>query len=131
MYKIINFATGELIEEIESPRWLRQQIGVDMPVGCDECTAETADGVMLSDNDTMLGIEGRNMQNYTPTVIVQEIPETVVKIDFMSGAMNDMIAQVKTIETKVNTLYDAQTEGTVLKSDLNAAYKEGVNSYAE
>lgn len=72
MYKIVNFETGELIEKTEQPRWVRQQDRVDDPVLCS--TYEEADGIVLSDGNTMLGIEGRNMQNYTPTVLVEEIP---------------------------------------------------------
>lgn len=129
MYKIVNFSTGELIEKTEKPTWVKQQQRSDNPILCN--SYEEADGVVLSDGNTVLGIEGRNMQNYTPTVIIQEIPESIVKIDFMSGTLNDVVEQVNTIENKVNTLYDAQTQGVVLQSELDAAYKEGVNSYAE
>lgn len=131
MYKIINFETGELIEKVENPRWLRQQDTVDLPVLCDECTCETADGIVLSDDNTMLGIEGRRMQNYKPTVIVSEIAETELQISIMSGALEDVVNQVSTINTKVNALYDAQTYGTIALNTLDEAYKEGVNSYAE
>ena len=72
MYKIVNFSTGELIEKGEYITWVKQQEKVDFPILCDSC--EEADGVVLSDGNTMLGIEGRNMQNYTPTVLVEEIP---------------------------------------------------------
>lgn len=132
MYNIINFETGktvEIIETFEDITWIKMQD--NGYIACADCTYETADGVMLSDNNTILGIEGRNMQNYTPTVIIQEIPESVVQINFMSGALNDVVAQVNTINEKVNTIYDTQTQGVVLRSELDAAYKEGVNSYAE
>lgn len=128
MYKIVNYETGEIIEKTEEPWWLKKQSSGSI-ITC--YSQEDADGIMLSDGNTMLGIEGRNMQEYTPTVIVSEIPESIVKIDFMSGALDDVVKQVANIETKVNTLYDAQTQGIVLQSELDAAYKEGVNSYAE
>lgn len=72
MYKIVNFETGELIEKIENPVFVKQQTYIDFPLVCD--TLEEADGIQLSDGNTLLGIEGRNMQNYTPTVLVEEIP---------------------------------------------------------
>lgn len=72
MYKIVNFETGELIEKIENPVFVKQQANIDFPLVCD--TLEEADGVQLSDGNTLLGIEGRNMQNYTPTVLVEEVP---------------------------------------------------------
>lgn len=129
MYKIVNFETGELIEKTEQPTWVRQQDRVDDPVLC--YSHEEADGVVLSDGNTMLGIEGRNMQNYTPTVLVSVIPETELQISIMGGALEDVVNQVASINEKVNTIYDAQTQGVVLQSELDAAYKEGVNSYAE
>lgn len=129
MYKIVNFETGELIEKTEQPRWVRQQDRVDDPVLC--YSYEEADGVVLSDGNTMLGIEGRDMQNYTPTVLVSVIPETELQISIMGGVLEDVVNQVASINEKVNTIYDAQTQGVVLQSELDAAYKEGVNSYAE
>lgn len=72
MYKIVNFETGQLIEKTENPTWVQQQKKVDFPISCG--TYEEADGVVLSDGNTMLGIEGRGMQNYTPTVLVEEVP---------------------------------------------------------
>lgn len=129
MYKIVNFETGELIEKTEQPRWVRQQDRVDDPVLC--YSYEEADGVVLSDGNTMLGIEGRDMQNYTPTVLVSVIPETELQISIMGGVLEDVVNQVASINEKVNTIYDAQTQGVVLQSELDAAYKEGVNSYAK
>ena len=129
MYKIVNFSTGELIEKSEYVTWVKQQEKVDFPILCD--SYEEADGVVLSDGNTMLGIEGRNMQNYTPTVLVSLIPETELQISIMGGALEDVVNQVSSINTKVNALYDAQAGNTIATSTLDAAYKEGVNSYAE
>lgn len=127
MYKIVNFETKEIIETTENPKWVRMQSNGSECL-CPECTIETADGIVLSDDSACLGIEGRNMQNYKPTVLVEEVPETIVKIDFMSGALDDVVKQVANIEVKVNTLYDAQTQGIVLQSELDAAYIQGVNT---
>lgn len=129
MYKIVNFETGQLIEKAENHTWVKQQKKVDFPISCD--TYEEADGVVLSDGNTILGIEGRNMQNYTPTVIVSVIPETELQISIMGGALEDVVNQVSSINTKVNALYDAQAGNTIATSTLDEAYKEGVNSYAE
>ena len=129
MYKIVNFSTGELIEKSEYVTWVKQQEKVDFPILCD--SYEEADGVVLSDGNTMLGIEGRNMQNYTPTVLVSLIPETELQISIMGGALEDVVNQVSSINTKVNALYDAQAGNTIATSTLDEAYKEGVNSYAE
>lgn len=130
MYKITNYQTKEIIEMSETITWIRMQDdGIE--VLCPECTYETADGVMLSDHDTILGIEGRNMQEFTPTVTVSVMPETELQIRIMGGALEDVVNQVASINTKVNTLYDAQTSGTIALSTLDKAYKEGVNSYAE
>lgn len=125
MYSIYNYQTGELIETVENPTWVKMQSN-GMSILCD--TYEEADGVVVNNGEQELGIEGRNMQEYTPTVKAEKTPESIVQISFMSGAMTELVAQVDTINNKVNTLYSAQTEGTVLKSDLNAAYKEGVNT---
>lgn len=130
MYKITNYQTKEIIEMSETITWIRMQDN-GIEVLCPECTYETADGVMLSDHDTILGIEGRNMQEFTPTVTVSVMPETELQIRIMGGALEDVVNQVASINTKVNTLYDAQTSGTIALSTLDKAYKEGVNSYAE
>lgn len=130
MYKITNYQTKEIIEMSETITWIRMQDN-GIEVLCPECTYETADGVMLSDHDTILGIEGRNMQEFTPTVTVSVMPETELQIRIMGGALEDVVNQVASINTKVNTLYDAQTSGTIALSTLDKAYKEGVNSYGE
>lgn len=119
MYKIVNFLTGELIEKMESLKWVKQQQHSDNPILCD--SYEEADGVVLSDGNTMLGIEGRNMQNYTPTVLVEKMSDEAVKLEELS-------AKVEAVDGKVNAIYDAQTQDVVSKADLDAAYREGVNA---
>lgn len=119
MYKIVNFETGALIEKKEDPMWMKMQSnGVE--IICYECNADTADGVRLSDG-TILGIEGRNMQNYTPTVLVEKMSDEAVKLEELS-------AKVEAMDGKVNAIYDAQTQDVVSKADLDAAYREGVNA---
>lgn len=131
MYKVVNFQTGELIAKEERLSFLKQQENIDFPIACE--TLEEADGVVVYiDGQThKLGIEGRGMQNYTPTVLVSLIPETELQISIMGGALEDVVNQVSSINTKVNALYDAQAGNTIATSTLDAAYKEGVNSYAE
>lgn len=67
---IIKDENGVILEESISPKWLKQQ-RVDFPINAD--SYEEADGVTLSDGNTMCGIVGRNMQNYTPLVVVEEV----------------------------------------------------------
>lgn len=131
MYKVVNFQTGELLAKEEHISFVKQQVNIDFPIGCE--TLEEADGIVIYIDgvERTLGIEGRNMQNYTPTVIVSLIPETELQISIMGGALEDVVNQVSSINTKVNALYDAQAGNTIATSTLDEAYKEGVNSYAE
>lgn len=50
------------------------------------------------------------------------------KLDKVMGEQSTMQEQVNTLESKVNELYDVQTVGTVSKTELDTAYREGVNS---
>ena len=70
MYKIKDIY-GNLIEEQINPTWVKQQERVDLPILAD--SYDEADGVVLSDGNTMLGIAGRKMENYTPLVIIEEV----------------------------------------------------------
>lgn len=121
MYKVVNFQTGELIAKEERLSFLKQQESIDFPIACE--TLEEADGVVVYiDGQThKLGIEGRNMQNYTPTVLVEEMSDEAVKLEELS-------AKVEAVDGKVNAIYDAQTQDVVSKADLDAAYREGVNA---
>lgn len=115
MYQIIDANTGFLIEENLNPMWVKQQKRVDLPVGVN--SLKDADGVVLSDNETYLGIEGRNMQNYTPTVIIKEVDSD----PYVFSELNKMKSQL-------DKVYAYQTEDKLLKSELDESYQEGVNS---
>lgn len=125
MYQIINTETGELIEESVNPTWVKQQERADCPLTT--YNLEEADGVVLSDQETYLGIEGRNMGNYTPLVRIVEVSSDPV----VFAEIEAMKAQINAVQNGVTEVYNVQTEGTVPKTDLDTAYKEGVNSYGE
>lgn len=131
MYQIINAETGVLIEETLNPQFLRQQPLRDFPICANNL--EEADGVVLSDGDTMVGIakeyaEGEpNMLNYPPLVRIVEVPDG----PYLLGEINRLKSQVNAVQNGVTEVYNVQTEGTVPKIDLDTAYKEGVNSYGE
>lgn len=71
MYRIKNAQYGNLIEEQINPIWVKQQERVDRPILAE--SYEDADGIVLSDGNTMLGIAGRGMENYTPLVVIEEV----------------------------------------------------------
>ena len=98
MYRIRDYATGGLIEEVAAPIWLRQQKLVDRPIGCD--TLEEADGLYLSDDETMVGIAGRGMENYPPLVTVEEFSGDPYILRELAG--------VKEQNTDIDTKLDAQ-----------------------
>ena len=131
MYQIINNETGVLIEETLNPQFLRQQPLRDFPI-CANNLSE-ADGVVLSDGNTMVGIakeyaEGEpNMLNYPPLVRIVEVPDG----PYLLGEINRLKSQVNAVQNGVTEVYNVQTEGAVPKIDLDTAYKEGVNSYGE
>lgn len=124
MYRIKDAKYGAIIEEGINFTWVKQQKRVDLPILAE--SLEEADGVVLSDGDTMLGIQKErepgapNMDNYTPLVVVEEI-----------SAEPYIMTELYTMKTQLNEVYQHQTQETVLVSELDAAYKEGVNSYAE
>lgn len=125
MYQIIDVETNYLIEEMTNPMWVKQQDRVDIPIKANNY--EEADGVVLSDQVTTLGIEGRNMENYTPLVKIVEVSSDPV----VFAEIEAMKAQINAVQNGVTEVYNVQTEGTVPKIDLDTAYKEGVNSYGE
>lgn len=71
MYRIIEDKTGYVLDEIVSPSWVKQQRRVDFPISVQ--TYEEADGLVLSDGNTIVGIAGRNMENYEPAVRIEEV----------------------------------------------------------
>lgn len=118
MYNIYDATYNNLIEVVTNPIFLKQQKLVDRPIAPAGLTLDEADGVVLSDGNTMVGIAGRNMENYTPLVTVKEVSSD----PYIFQRMEQMQSQIDAVHTY-------QTSETVLKSDLDAAYREGVNSY--
>lgn len=116
MYRIRDAESGGIIEEVVQPLWLKQQRLVDLPILCDEYGE--ADGLVLSDGETKVGIAGRNMENYPPLVAVEEISSDPY-----------VFARLDSMQQQLDSIHNYQTETTVLKSELDAAYKEGVNAY--
>lgn len=125
MYQIIDVETNYLIEEMTNPMWVKQQDRVDIPIKANNY--EEADGVVLSDQVTTLGIEGRNMENYTPLVKIVEVSSDPV----VFAEIEALKAQINGVQNGVTEVYNVQTYGTVPKADLDTAYREGVNSYGE
>lgn len=71
MYRIKNAETGEIIDDIVAPKWVKQQQFVDFPILCD--SLDDADGVVLGDDETMAGFVDKAMTNYEPLVVVEEV----------------------------------------------------------
>lgn len=126
MYQIINLETNVLIEEALNPQFVKQQPRVDFPICANNL--EEANGVVLSDGNTMVGIYKTdpetgesvqpNMDNYTPLVKIVEVPSDA----YIMGELNRVKAQV-------DSVHAYQTESTILTSELDESYREGVNSY--
>lgn len=129
MYRIKD-EYGNIIDELVNPTWLKQQKRVDRPICAN--SYEEADGVVLSDGETMRGIAGRGMDNYTPLVTVEEVsgePYIMQQLAAMKEQVRAMQDQSTTTGEQVKEIYAAQAGDTVVKSELDAAYREGVNSY--
>lgn len=122
MYRIRDYATGGLIEEVAAPIWLRQQKLVDRPIGCD--TLEEADGLYLSDDETMVGIAGRGMENYPPLVTVEEFSGDPYILRELAG--------VKEQNTDIDTKLDAQQALTLTSLQGQAdQYTTALNMQAQ
>lgn len=121
MYRIKD-EYGNIIEESVAPTWVKQQRRVDRPILAN--SYEEADGVVLSDGETMVGIAGRNMENYTPLVTVVEVSSD----PYIFQHMSELESQIKAAQDGISQVYDAQTVGMVAKTELDEAYREGVNS---
>lgn len=121
MYRI-KTEYGKILEETVNPIWVKQQNRVDRPILAD--SLEEADGVVLSDGETMVGIAGRNMQNYDPLVTVEEVSSD----PYIFQRMSELESQIKATQDGISQVYDAQTVGMVAKTELDEAYREGVNS---
>lgn len=122
MYRIRDYATGGLIEEVAAPIWLRQQKLVDRPIGCD--TLEEADGLYLSDDETMVGIAGRGMENYPPLVTVEEFSGDPYILRELAG--------VKEQNTDIDTKLGAQQALTLTSLQGQAdQYTTALNMQAQ
>lgn len=125
MYQIINLETNVLIEEALNPQWVRQQKLRDFPICANNL--EDANGVVLSDGNTMVGIykvdpeTGEsvvpNMDNYEPLVKIVEVPSDAY-----------IMSELNRVKAQVDNVHAYQTEETVLRSDLDTAYTQGVNA---
>ena len=125
MYQIINLETNVLIEEALNPQWVRQQKLRDLPICANNL--EDANGVVLSDGNTMVGIykvdpeTGEsvvpNMDNYEPLVKIVEVPSDAY-----------IMSELNRVKAQVDNVHAYQTEETVLRSDLDTAYTQGVNA---
>lgn len=126
MYQIINHETGVLITETMQVTFVKQQKRVDRPILA--YNLGEADGVVfyVGDEEYQLGLakdyaEGEpNMLNYTPLVDVVEVPSD-----------NYIMSELNRVKAQVDSVHAYQTESTILKSDLDESYREGVNSYGE
>lgn len=122
MYRIKDAQYGATIEEGISFTWVKQQKRVDSPILAE--SLEEADGVVLSDGNTMLGIKkdrepgAPNMDKYTPLVVIEEISSDPL-----------FFTELYSIKAQLREVYRYQTEETVLISELDVAYREGVNAY--
>ena len=131
MYKIIEYDTGKLIAETLNVTLVKQQVRIDLPILANNFS--DADGVVFSvgDEEKMLGIAGRGMDNYTPLVTVKEVsgePYIMQQLAAMQAQVRAMQEQSTQSSEQINEIYAAQAGDVVVKSDLDAAYKEGVNS---
>lgn len=130
MYRIKDAKSNRFIEDAMNPVFLKQQQLVDRPTSPVGLFLKDADGIILSDG-SWVGISGRNMQNYEPLVIVEEIsgePYIMQQLAAVQAQVNAMQAQSTTTGEQIAEMYAVQTGDIVVKSDLDAAYQEGVNS---
>lgn len=123
MYQIINHETGVLITETMQITFVKQQKRVDRPILA--YNLGEADGVVfyVGDEEYQLGLakdyaEGEpNMLNYTPLVDVVEVPSD-----------NYIMSELNRVKVQVDNVHAYQTEETVLRSELDDAYTQGVNA---
>lgn len=124
MYQIINHETGVLITETMQVTFVKQQKRVDRPILA--YNLGEADGVVfyVGDEEYQLGLakeyaEGEpNMLNYKPVVDVIEVPSDAY-----------IMSELNRVKAQVDSVHAYQTETTILKSELDESYREGVNSY--
>lgn len=123
MYQIINHETGVLITETMQVTFVKQQKRVDRPILA--YNLGEADGVVfyVGDEEYQLGLakdyaEGEpNMLNYTPLVTIKEVSSDPY-----------VFAQLEAMQSQIDAVHAYQTEETVLRSELDDAYTQGVNA---
>lgn len=123
MYQIINHETGVLITETMNITFVKQQKRVDRPILANNL--DEADGVVfyVGDEEYQLGLakdyaeDEPNMLNYTPIVDVVEVPSDAY-----------IMSELNRVKAQVDSVHAYQTEETVLRSDLDTAYIQGVNT---
>lgn len=104
MYRIKD-EYGNILEETVNPQWLKQQKRVDCPVSANNY--QEADGVVLSDGETMVGIAGRGMDNYTPLVDVEEVSSDPYLFQQLNETSNKL--DTKASQDKVESLEQQTT----------------------
>ena len=129
MYKIKNAQYGNLIEEQINPTWVKQQERVDRPILAD--SYDVADGIVLSDGNTMLGIAGRKMDNYTPLVVIEEVssePYLMAQLEAVQAELTKLKEESSVNNEDIMTQLTAMQGEQVGTVVLDSAYKEGVNA---
>ena len=109
MYKVIDIKTGDTMAELVYPTWVRQQRLVDRPIL--SRSLEEADGVVLSDGKTMVGIAGRGMDNYEPLVTIEEVsgePILMANIERLQRDLSTKAEQLSSDELKELVLANMQ-----------------------
>lgn len=109
MYKVIDIKTGDTMAELVYPTWVRQQRLVDRPILAR--SLEEADGVVLPDGETMVGIAGRGMDNYKPLVTIEEVsgePVLMANIEQVQRELSTKADQLSSDELKELVLANMQ-----------------------
>ncbi len=123
MYRIKDAESGSVIEDNFAPCFVKQQERVDLPIVCGGL--EEADGVVLSDDETMLGIKGKRMENYQPLVIIEEVNGE----PYLMERMNDLERQLKQAKQERQEMRDDNIALMMGVADLYTAVttpQEGV-----
>lgn len=129
MYIIRDAKNGNFIEQGYDYSFLKQQKLKDYPISPQGLTLKDSDGLILSDG-SYVGIYGKNMSGY-PQVTVEEVsgePYILQQLKEMQSKVNSMQQQSTTTGEQIKEIYSAQAGDVVVKSELDAAYREGVNS---
>lgn len=127
MYQIINHETNVLITETLNVTFVRQQERVDRPILANNL--DEADGVVfyVGDEEYQLGIEGKKMQNYTPTVRVVEVPDGA----YVSGQIRTVQHQNENTASRLDAQQSLQLAGMQGQADqytTTLAMQEQINA---